>query len=41
MIARAGSFLRDGDSVRPVLPEAASPDGAQAEKTLGSVSEIE
>ncbi len=41
VIARAGSFLRDGDSVRPMLPDGASPENSQAEKTLGSVSGIE
>jgi HlyD family secretion protein len=29
VVTRAGSFLRDGDAVRPILAEAAQADGVQ------------
>ena len=43
VIARAGSFLRDGDTVRPLLEEKVDPAGTASSGTLstGSVSEIQ
>jgi HlyD family secretion protein len=43
VIARAGSFLRDGDTVRPLLEEKVEPAGTASSGTLstGSVSEIQ
>ncbi len=43
VIARAGSFLRDGDTVRPILEEKAAPAGTANSGAIstGTVSEIQ